>query len=108
MALFMIQASYTPQAWAAMAKNPENREQALKTLCEKAGGKCHNLYFAFGEHDVIGIIEAPDAKTMAAISIAANSAGHLRACATTPLMTSTEGMEMMKKAGSLGYQAPKG
>jgi hypothetical protein len=45
---------------------------------------------------------------MAAISIAANSAGHLRACATTPLMTSTEGMEMMKKAGSLGYQPPKG
>jgi uncharacterized protein with GYD domain len=108
MALFLIQGSYTPQAWAALAKNPEDREQAIRGLVERAGGRFQNLYYCFGDKDVVGILEAPDSQTAAAISIAVTSAGHLKSLQTTVLMTSKEAMDAMKKAGKLTYQAPKG
>jgi len=108
MSLFLIQGSYTPQAWATLAKNPEDREQAIRGLVERAGGKFHNLYYCFGEHDVVGIFEAPDAATAAALSIAVTSAGHLKSVQTTVLMTMKEAMEAMRKAGKLSYQPPKG
>src|SRR5260370_10300622 len=36
MALYMLQAAYTPQAWAAMASKPEDREQAARALTERS------------------------------------------------------------------------
>ena len=109
MAHFMVQATYTPEAWGAMAKRPEDRREALHQLAEKAGARLRDLYFCFGESDVVAIIEAPDAATAAAISIAANAAGHLKAIKTTQLMTVEESLEVMRKAGSYGpYRAPKG
>ncbi len=68
MSLFLIQASYTPQAWANLAKNPEDREQVIRGLVERAGGRFQNLYYCFGEHDVVGILEAPDPATAASVS----------------------------------------
>jgi uncharacterized protein with GYD domain len=108
MALFLIQATYTPVAWAAMAKNPENRSEAIQQLLQKAGGKLRDVYFCFGEYDVALICEAPDLATAASISVAANAAGHLQAIKTTPLLTVEESMDVMRRAGSYGsYRAPK-
>ncbi len=100
--------AHTPQAWANLARNPEDREQAIRGLLERAGGKFHSLYYCFGEHDLVVLMEAPDAATAAAVSIAATAAGHLKSVQTTVLMTVKESMEAMRKAGKLTYQAPKG
>jgi uncharacterized protein with GYD domain len=108
MSLYLIQGSYTPQAWANLCKNPEDREQALRGLLERAGGRLLSLYYCFGEQDVVGIMEAPDAATAAAVSIAVTSAGHVKSVQTTVLMTVKEAVEAMKKAGKLSYQPPKG
>lgn len=108
MAHYMLQASYTPQAWAALAKNPEDRAESVKSLIERAGGKFSQLFFAFGDYDVVVLFEAPDSQTAATLAIAAVSAGHLRSVKTTPLMTAREGMEIMRKASGLSYKPPKG
>jgi uncharacterized protein with GYD domain len=108
MPVYLIQGSYTPQTWGALARNPEDREQAVKTLVERAGGRFQALYYAFGEYDVIGIMEAPDSQTAAAISIAITSAGHLKSVQTTVLLTIKEAVDAMKMAGKLTYQPPKG
>src|ERR1700722_7880239 len=107
MALFMLQATYTPEAWAKMVKNPENRETAIRGLAERAGGRLQHLYFGFGKYDVTAIFEAPDSKTASAIAIAANAAGHLKNNQTTELVTSSEAVEIMKKAGGLAFVGPK-
>jgi uncharacterized protein with GYD domain len=104
----MLQITYTAQAWAAMSRKPEDREKAARALAEQAGATLHSMYFCFGEHDVVAIFDAPDAQTAAAVSIAANNAGHLKSIQTTPLFTVAEAMEIMKKAGSLSLQAPTG
>ena len=108
MSVYMIQASYTSQAWAAMANKPEHREQVFHSLCEQAGAKYLGTYYCFGEYDVIGFYDAPDAKTAAAVSVALAAAGHLRSAKTTTLLTDAEGFEVMKKAGGLKVPMPTG
>ncbi len=108
MPLYMIQACYTAQAWSAMTKSPEDRLEVVADLVERAGGKFHQFFYSFGDHDVVVIFEAPDDKTGAAVAIAANSAGHLKEIKTTPLLTVREAMEVMRKAGNLAYKAPQG
>ena len=39
MASYLIQVSYTSQAWASLVKNPHDRTQVLKPVLEKLGGK---------------------------------------------------------------------
>jgi uncharacterized protein with GYD domain len=108
MSFYMIQASYTSQAWAAMANKPEHREQVFRSLCEQAGAKFVGSYYCFGEYDVVAFYDAPDATTAAAIPVAVTAAGHLKAAKTTTLLTDAEGFEVMKKAGSLKVPVPTG
>ena len=105
---FLIQGSYTAEAWANMTRNPADREKAYRGLIENAGGKLKAFYFAFGEKDVVAILEVPDATTAAALSMAVAAPGHVKSISTTPLMTGKEAMEAMKKAGGWKYQPPKG
>ena len=105
---FMVQASYTPESWAKMAKNPEDRTAPVKALLEKVGGRLIDMYYCFGEYDVIVICEAPDETTSAGAVLASFAAGHLKASKTTILLTVEQAMEAMGKAGTIIYPAPKG
>ena len=105
---YMIQFTYTPETWAKLSKNPENRAETVKAQVEKLGGHLIAFYFSFGEYDGVIISELPDASAAAVASIAGNAAGHLKTIKTTLLVTAEEGMEIMRKAGSMIIQAPRG
>ncbi len=106
MALYMLQAAYTPEAWASMTKNPQDRSVGLAELIQKLGGQQISFYYCFGEYDVLVIFEAPDDTAAAAIVLAALSPGHAKTTKTTKLLTVQETIEAMHKAGSVSYQAP--
>jgi uncharacterized protein with GYD domain len=105
---FMLQFSYTPQAWAGMMKNPTDRVAAARSAIEPLGGRIESMYFAFGERDGFVIIEAPDTDTAAAMSIAVNSSGAFRSMQTTQLVEPDQLGSVLAKAGSVvgGYRAP--
>lgn len=106
MGLYMIQGSYTPQAWAAQIKNPSNRLDAVAQMMAKSGVKFHGAYYAFGEFDIVIIAEGPDNKSVAAALIAAAGGGALSKVQTTVLMSSAEGLEAIKGAGKVAYSPP--
>ncbi|HEY3119425.1 MAG TPA: GYD domain-containing protein [Vicinamibacteria bacterium] len=106
MPLYMTQFAYTPEAWAALAKSPEDRTEALRGLAKKMGGKVVNLYYSFGEYDGVAIFEAPDDVSAAAVAVAASGAGHVKGTKTTRLLTAQEAVEVMRKAGSAAYKGP--
>ncbi len=64
--------------------------------------------YAFGDYDVIALVEAPDNVSVAALSLAVTASGALTAIKTTPLMTVEEGMAAMRKGAtaSPGYRPP--
>lgn len=99
MPLYMYQAAYTPESWAAQLKNPQNRVETVgKKICEAAGGKLVGAWLCFGEYDFIIIAEAPSNESMAAIALAAGAGGAIKAAKTTVLMSAAEGVAAMKQA----------
>ena len=107
MPFYLVQASYSTQATGAMIRSPQDRAAAVRPVIERMGGKLHGLWLSFGEYDAIVIAEMPDNVSAAAVAMAVGSSGGVSAYRTTPLLTTAEAMEAMKKAGGVGYQPPK-
>jgi uncharacterized protein with GYD domain len=103
---YLLQATYTPEAWAGMVKNPQNRLDAVRPVIEKLGGKIEGGWLAFGNYDIVLVCQLPNNVSAAAFSMAASAGGAVKAVKTTPLMTIEEAMEAMRKAGGAGYRAP--
>jgi uncharacterized protein with GYD domain len=104
--LYLARFGYTPEAWAALIEEPQNREEAVRPIFEKAGCVLHGLWYAFGEDDGFVLYDAPSAATAAAISLAVASSKAFRSFETTPLMSVDEMIEALHMAGTLGYRAP--
>ena len=106
MAKYLLQAAYTSESWTKQLKSPENRIDAIRPTIERLGGTIETAYYAFGEYDVVAVIDFPDNVSAAAWAIAAISGGALKTGKTTPLMTIEEGISAMRKASDVGYESP--
>ena len=104
MARYLIQVSYTPESWAVQIKNPSNRLEAVAEMLAPAGITFVDAYYAFGEFDIVAIIEGPDNVSTAAAIIAIAAGGATSEVQTTVLMSADEGVEAITKAGSIGYR----
>lgn len=105
---YMIQASFTADAWASLCKHPEDRGAVVAKQMEAFGGRMLSYYYCFGGHDVMIITEAPDDATMMAALGSAASAGHLKSTKTTKLFTSRETMDAMLEAAKRAFPPPSG
>ena len=101
---YLLEVAYTSNAWSAMISNPQDRAQAVQKAVQNLGGKVNAFWMAFGDYDVIGIVEMPDNVSAAAFSIAISGGGACRAVKTTPLLSVEDGLAAMKKAASCGYK----
>lgn len=101
MPFYLYQASYSSAAVKAMLAHPSDRKAVVARLVEAAGGKLHHMFFAFGNYDMVALIEGPDDKTAAAAALAVAATGVNSAAATTKLLTPEEAMEAIKAAGRL-------
>ena len=106
MAYYLYQGAYTPEAWAAQIKNPQDVRERTAAIHKQFGGKLIGIWYAFGEYDVVAIAEYPDTVSIASVAIAFAASGVLKAAKTTPLMTIEEGLEAMRNAGGADYQPP--
>jgi uncharacterized protein with GYD domain len=102
MPIYMYQAAYTPESWAAQLKNPQNRVEAVgRAACEAVGGKLVGGWYSFGDYDLAIIADVPDNEAMSAIALAIAAGGAIKASKTTVLMTGAEFVGAMKKADAV-------
>ena len=106
MPLYLSKFSYTPETWARLIDNPEDRRKAAQSYVESVGGKLHGFWYAFGTHDGYNLWEAPDNVSMAAVTLAISAGGALRSFETTVLLTVDETLDALGKAGQVGYRSP--
>ena len=106
MPLYLSRFSYTPETWAKLIQNPEDRRVAAKSYIESVGGKLHGFWYAFGAHDGLTLWEAPDNVSMTAIALAIGSGGALSSLETTVLMTVEETLDALGMAGQIQYKKP--
>jgi len=97
MAHYMIEVGYSPQAWSSQLDSQANVIERITPAVEAVGGKIESIYYAFGDCDLVGIIEFKTPEDAAAFALAVTSSGALRSYKTTPLLTVEQGMESMKR-----------
>jgi uncharacterized protein with GYD domain len=108
MPLYMIQASYTSEAWARLVQRPEDRAGALKPAIERLGGQLMSWYYCFGDYDVVVIVDLPSNITAAAASMAVAAGKAVKDIKTTALMSPDDGFDAMLLAQGAGYEPPAG
>ena len=106
MATYMVQFTYTPEAWATMIQKPQDRSIPSQELVQRLGGKLLSLYYALGAYDGIALIEVPDDITASAVSLAVKASGIMKVNEVTRLFTMSEGMEAMRKAAGGAFAVP--
>jgi uncharacterized protein with GYD domain len=106
MALYLSKFSYTPETWARLIGNPEDRRKAAQAYIESVGGKLVGFWYAFGEHDGYTLWDAPDSVSMAAVALAIGSGGALSSIETTVLLTVDETIAALEKAEQIQYKPP--
>jgi uncharacterized protein with GYD domain len=95
---YLLDVSYTTEGLKGLMKDGGTKRQAAaKALVESLGGKLEAFYFAFGERDVVAIVELPDAAAAAAAALAVGASGAVHG-KTTVLMTAEEMDRAAKKA----------
>jgi uncharacterized protein with GYD domain len=100
---YLIQGSYTVDGIKGVLKEGgSGRRAAVEAATKALGGKLEAFYFAFGEDDVVAIVESPDSVTAAAFSMGVAATGTVRT-KTTVLLTPEEIDQAAKK--TLSFRA---
>jgi uncharacterized protein with GYD domain len=95
---FLFLGSYTADAWSRMVATPPDRPAAAKELAEALGGTTECFYYAFGEFDLVTIMDLPDDAAAAALSLAVTSSGRVKSLRTHRLISAEKTPEMFSKA----------
>src|SRR5262245_21914643 len=106
MAFYLTRFSYTPETWARLMKNPEDRRVAARKYIESVGGKLRGFWYAFGAYDGYTLWEAPDNVSMAAVALAIGGGGALSSIDTTVLLTVDETIDALRMAQQVRYNPP--
>lgn len=100
---YLVQVGYTPEAWAAMSREPQNVIERVRPSAQALGGSIESLFFCFGDYDLVGVVDFPDNRAAAAWSMALSSRGDVRAFKTTTLLTVEEGLHALDQASEAAH-----
>jgi uncharacterized protein with GYD domain len=101
---YLLQASYTARGEEGVrAKGGTDRRNAVADPVRSLGGELECVYFEFGDHDALAIVDLPDNDAAAAMSLIENSTGALKVT-TTVLLTPEQIDEASQRAVS--YRPP--
>jgi uncharacterized protein with GYD domain len=103
MAKYLITGSYTAEGLTGLLKDGgSGRRKAVETAIQGMGGRLEAFYFAFGDNDVVTIVDVPDNVTAAALAIGISSTGTV-GIKTTVLLSAEEIDQATKK--TLNFRA---
>lgn len=77
MPLYILLSRLTDEGWKTIKSKPERIKEVNKEL-EAFGVKVLKQYATLGTHDFVNIVEAPDNKTIAKVSIELGSRGTIQ------------------------------
>ncbi|GGZ77527.1 GYD domain-containing protein [Streptomyces bluensis] len=101
---FLIQSTYTTEGTKGLlSEGASGRRAAVEQIVTGLGGKVEAMYFAFGEDDLVLIVDFPDPVSMAAVSLTVKASGALHTRAT-PLLTLDEIDEASRR--KVSFRAP--
>jgi uncharacterized protein with GYD domain len=98
---YLIEVGYTPQSWSSQIDTQANVVNRITPALDACGAKLECLYYAFGDVDLIGVIDFPMPEDAAAFALAVGASGALRLYRTTPLLSVDQGIDSLRRAGEV-------
>ena len=77
MATFITLGSFSDQGIANVKESP-NRADAFKEMAANVGVTVKAIYWTVGQHDIVAIMEAPDAEAVTSALLSVGSLGNVR------------------------------
>ena len=105
---YLIQVGYNTSGAAGLVKEPQDRIEKVTPAIEALGGGVKCGYYAFGDYDVLLIVEMPDNSSAAALALAIAAGGTVGSYKTTVLLTAEEAVQAMSMAGGSSYKPAAG
>ena len=103
---YLLEVSYTAQGTQGLLKDGGTKRRAAATAgVASLGGTIEAFYYAFGKHDVVVIVDVPDAQSAAALSLALGASGAV-SVRTTALLTAEDLDAAAGKAATANYTPP--
>jgi uncharacterized protein with GYD domain len=103
---FLVQASHSSDGVRGLLKEGGSaRRAAVEKACASVGGALDAFYYAFGETDVVAIMDLPDNVTAAGLALVIGASGRVD-IRTTVLLTPEEIDAAVKVGGD--YRPPGG
>jgi uncharacterized protein with GYD domain len=90
--------TYSSYAWARMIDSPGDRGAAVQEMIATVGGSLESIYWMFGTHDGIAIVDAPDTIGIAAVNVATLSTGAITHVQTQELITQQQLTQVLEQA----------
>lgn len=103
---YMLQFRYSPQVWAGLREQPEDRTAPVRALLEGVGGRLLGLHWTLDDYDGVVILEAPDNLAVAGAMTAVKSSGAVETIKMVPLFTAKEGQQLLQRARGATYRPP--
>lgn len=101
---YLIQARYTTEGIQGLVRDSAaGRRADVQAAVKAVGGKVEAFYYAFGDDDVVMIVDLPDNIKAAAIGLTSSATGTVRV-RTTPLLTVEEVDQALEVR--MPYRAP--
>lgn len=103
---YLVLASYLGDGVQGLRKEGGSaRRDAIERACASVGGRLDTFYFAFGDSDVVAILDLPDNVTAAGVALLVAASGKVD-IKTTVLLTPEEVDAAVKVGGD--YRPPGG
>ena len=101
---YLIQARYTSEGIQGLVKDSASGRRAdVQAAVGALGGRVEAFYYAFGDDDVVAILDLPNSTKAAALGLSISGSGAVRV-RTTPLLT-VEDVDQALEI-KLQYRAP--
>ena len=103
---YLVQARYTTEGIQGLVRDSASGRRAdVQAAVKTLGGKVEAFYYAFGDDDVVIILDLPNSIKAAAVSLTVSGSGTVRV-RTTPLLT-VEDVDQALEI-KMAYRAPGG
>jgi uncharacterized protein with GYD domain len=101
---YLFRASYLGEGVKGLlSEGGSKRREAVEQAAKGMGGTVESFYYAFGEDDVVGVMDLPDNVSAAAFALMVSGSGVVK-LKTTVLITPEEIDQAAKK--SVDYRPP--
>jgi uncharacterized protein with GYD domain len=98
MAHYLIEVGYTSESWNSQIDSQANVVDRITPALESCGAHLECMYYAFGDVDLVGVIDFKTPEDAAGFALAVGSSGALRLYRTTPLLSVNQGIKSMRRA----------